>query len=35
MSDADAFEQPMASTISERFTLASLGRISRANHFGS
>jgi hypothetical protein len=35
MSDADAFEQPIALTISESFTLASLGRISRRNNSGS
>ncbi|MGD0944826.1 MAG: hypothetical protein ABR972_11210 [Acidimicrobiales bacterium] len=35
MSDADAFEQPAASAISESFTAASLGRISRRNSSGS
>jgi hypothetical protein len=35
MSDADALLIPVASTIAEGFTLASLGRISRRNNSGS
>ena len=35
ISDADAFEQPAASAISESFTLVSPGRISRQNCSGS
>jgi len=35
MSDADVFEQPMASTISESFTVLSLGSMSRRNSSGS
>jgi hypothetical protein len=35
MSDADAFERPATSAISESFTFASLGRISRRNSSGS
>ena len=35
MSDADALQQPAASAISESFTLASPGRISRRNSSGS
>jgi hypothetical protein len=35
MSDADAFEQPMASEISESFTVRSFGKISHRNSSGS
>jgi hypothetical protein len=35
MSDADALEHPAASAISESFTPASLGRMSRRNSSGS
>jgi hypothetical protein len=35
MSDAYAFEQPVASTIAESFTSASLGRMPRRNSSGS
>ncbi len=35
MSDADGFEHPIAATISESFTVRSLGRISLRNSSGS